>query len=239
MRRILVITLGVSLLLACGSKAKPFVPAAGAATVYGIIRLPADSPIPMYGENDVGRLRPAGCPAVTEEDRMPVRRLPDGNASGVVVTVKGKFEETEPHYTHVVTLKDCMLTPSALAVARGDYIRVRNVSTQTFSIVLQGSDEQEVKTGVTATFRVRDTGHLILHCTDAGACGRVDVLAETHPFHAVSDATGHYRIKNVPPDSDLTLHTWHPLLKENEMRLTVKPNTDTEAQLLVWPASQR
>lgn len=46
------------------------------------------------------------------------------------------------------------------------------------------------------------------------------VRVDPHPFHAVSDAEGSFRIEGIPP-GDYTLEAWHERLGTQELNVNV------------------
>ncbi|HCH37937.1 MAG TPA: hypothetical protein DEU67_07945, partial [Acidobacteria bacterium] len=51
-----------------------------------------------------------------------------------------------------------------------------------------------------------------------------------HPFHAVTDATGTFRINNIPP-GDYTLEFWHERLGQVHRSIRIEPAQTTEVTL--------
>ena len=63
------------------------------------------------------------------------------------------------------------------------------------------------------------------------------VVAE-HPYYAVSDEKGEFKLTDVPPGT-YTLHLWHESLGELEQQVTVRANAEARADFTLRKGTKR
>jgi hypothetical protein len=67
------------------------------------------------------------------------------------------------------------------------------------------------------------------------ACGRADVVVLGHPFFALTDAEGRFRIEGLPP-GELNVHAWHPLFREVRAVATASGASEaSDVELVIQP----
>ncbi len=56
------------------------------------------------------------------------------------------------------------------------------------------------------------------------------IRVDEHPFHAVTDAQGYFRISEIPPGS-YTLELWHEKLGTRQVPVHIEPGTTSRIEL--------
>ena len=67
----------------------------------------------------------------------------------------------------------------------------------------------------------RDPGMVVVKC-DVHAWMQAFIRVDPHPFHAVSDAEGRFRISDIPPGS-YVLESWHERLGPLRRPVRIEP----------------
>ena len=74
--------------------------------------------------------------------------------------------------------------------------------------------------GVRIKRRVDAAGMIVIKC-DVHGWMQAFIRVDAHPYHAVSDASGWFRIGNIPPGS-YTLEAWHEKLGSQEITVRIE-----------------
>ena len=112
----------------------------------------------------------------------------------------------------------CRFVPHAAVLTVGSTIVAVNSDAILHTAHLYGATEMNVALphhGSRGARIARDPGMVVVKC-DVHAWMQAFIRVDPHPFHAVSDAEGRFRISDIPPGS-YELEIWHerlgPLLK--------------------------
>lgn len=222
----------------------------GDAFIEGQVRLDEGyAEAPLYTMEDIGMTpanseRPEGCPPVRRSDRRPLSLAEDRGLGGVLVSISREepFEREPPGepQRRVVSIEECMLTPALMVARRGDSLVIRNETDQMFmprvvnDPFMQGLlPNQERVIPLEAAGRVVD-----IQCQISTGCGRSDVVVLGHPYFAVTDADGRFRIEGLPAGT-YQVHAWHPLVPEAATTVEATNQPSSEALVLTVRSRER
>lgn len=223
----------------------PPTPVVRYATLEGTIRIAdgAEVPtlpaamIPRHGNQNA----PEFCSPPRTTDRQLVRLAEDGHGlSGVIVTVtdfEGRNQPPHQPQVHDLTIRDCRLTPTMIDATAGDTLRLHNDDDFPFlpSLTSGGMTQALIK-GQTRDISLARGGSQMVGCGAFGpACGRSDVLVLNHPVHALSDATGHFRIAQVPSGEPITVTAVGLMYRPSPMGLTLQPGETRRVDFVLTP----
>lgn len=186
----------------------------GGGVIRGVVRF--EGPRPETEDFAVGAI---GNPMICGQ-AQPAEALVVGAGGGVANTVLSLSDITAgraPSATQVVVDQtSCRYVPHVTAVSTGVELRFTNSDSGTIHNVhaFYGYDEDDnwfnatTPFGVATSRVVQRTGVARLTC-DAGHFWMLGyVVAFAHPYFAVTDETGRFEIRDVPPGT-YTLHAWH------------------------------
>lgn len=158
--------------------------------------------------------------------RYYIRNAKTGHLAEAVVALSGKglraTDATRVAQTVNVDQKDFQFTPETIAIRAGDRVRFLNNDAQVHNVqsvssrhsfnvnMLSGSEHTETfpqAGGVRQPYRIGCTYHTAM---------RSWVYVFDHPWYQLTDATGTYRMKDVPP-GEYRLEVAHPA---GEMRMS-------------------
>jgi hypothetical protein len=171
-------------------------------------------------------------------DRQPVRLTADGKLIGVMAAAS-EFSQHPPAQklrVHQVVIKDCRLTPALLVAQIGDSIHLSNevdypllpgLGSDTFNQTLSHGQSRDI---------ALDTGGVkLLMCGFTAPCGRTDIIVMAHPYAAVTDDKGEFRIEDFPADETVRLNAWHPLFSEAFISVRVAHGETKTVELELTP----
>ena len=226
--------------------AKPLAPAKGVLT--GVVRLTPGADLPEYSDAHMERkilghteraAMPEMCSPPKLTDHQPVRLTDDGLLIGVMLAASEFSTQSEvAPMVREVKIEDCRLSPRLITAKKGDTLRVMNMVNYPFMPAY--GETTMVKTlipGQTYDVPLDKPGVSAVTCGFTALCGRTDVIVLEHPYHAVTDDKGHFRIENFPADEPVTLNAWHPLFKEAKIELTLGRGEERSVELVLEPAS--
>lgn len=148
----------------------------------------------------------SGVPGDVEADRMPA-----------VLTIDNR---------------DCRFEPHVAVATTGDTVIALNSDRVLHTTHYYGSLRSNVALpheGM-AVARVARVPGLVSVLCDVHGWMKAYVHVDEHPFHAVTDAEGHFQIANVPAGTH-TLKLWHERLGEQEHEVRVEPGKVTRLDL--------
>jgi plastocyanin len=227
-----------------GTAAAQAAAASGVGVVSGIIKLADGTQIPLGPDpRDNPGTRPptAPCAPISDADRRVVFA-----ASGtggltpihVAVTGMGRIPDAIPQ-TREVRALDCRFQPDLVGARVGDTLRFTNNSAPVLAAVLPGdSFLRTLSAGESAEVKLTRVGVLPAGCPIGAYCGGTHVISVAHPFWAVTNQAGRFRIEGLPLDEEIVVHAWHPLF--NEANLTFKLDAaqpEREVVLALTPVS--
>lgn len=184
------------------------------ATLTGHVRWQGPRPpaeamaVPSHGD-------PAHCG--TSQALDPLVVAADGGVQGAVLHLvditRGVEGSREPV---TVDQRQCRYVPRVVSVTVGAELRFTNNDPEVFHNVHgyygatgdEGWFNEASPAGVTLSRRVQRAGVARLQCDSGHTWMLAWVHAFPHPYHAVSDATGAYVVRDVPPGV-YRLRLWH------------------------------
>ncbi len=182
-------------------------PSARAADIFGTITLQGTPP----AEIEIEPLkRDANCGPLHKE--MPTTHFyalgPGGELGDVVVALKGIHgKSTGPAASPlVIEQKGCEYLPYISACQTGQKIVVKNLDPVLHNVhatpEVQGNQEEnraQMPNGPDLSFTFKSPEEFLRFKCDVHPWMFAYVSVFDHPYFAVSDGAGHYRIHNVPP----------------------------------------
>jgi hypothetical protein len=217
------------------------------AVLVGSIRLEAGRELPTYTPEAMERQVlphahvghfPGACTPERPEDRTPVRLTPDGKLIGVLVAAsefRAQLEPAKPT-VRILTIRDCRLTPTLLVARIGDILRVTNETSFPMMPVLPADTfHQPLVQGTSRDVSLPVGGVQQIVCGFSSPCGRTDMIILAHPFGAVTDEKGEFRIENFPADETLRVNAWHPLFFDVFDNVRVEHGEEKRIELVLTP----
>jgi hypothetical protein len=221
--------------------------AAPVATVFGHVRLASGEPLPEYPELMLGheplRAReapgplPPECAAAGMAARAPVTMDPARGLAGMVVTASDfrRYRPAKPA-AHRVRIERCSLQPQTIAMTEGDHLLIENLDAFPFAPLFGPAYEAKPLVRGQRLFLPTFPGTIEpISCSSDAPCGRTDVFVLRHPVHTVSDASGAFRIDNVPAGEQVRLTALHPLFEDADSQLWLEPGQKLRVDLVLRP----
>lgn len=129
--------------------------------------------------------------------------------------------------------KGCQFVPHVSVATAGVVIEATNSDPVLHTTHLYGAMEANLAlpmAGLRVSRVVEESGMVVVKC-DVHGWMQAFVRIDRHPFHAVTDATGAFRIENLPP-GDYTLESWHERLGRVRRTIHVEPEQTTTVSLI-------
>ncbi len=132
----------------------------------------------------------------------------------------------------VLDNRDCRFDPHVGVATVGDTIVATNgdptLHTTHYYGVLRGNISLPAS-GMMVSRVARFAGTISVLC-DVHGWMKSFIRVDEHPFHAVTDAQGHFRIFEIPPGS-YTLELWHEKLGTQQVPVHIEPGTTSRIEL--------
>ena len=158
----------------------------------------------------------------------------DGGIANVVVVVKAaKGKKLDPPVQNpVFDQKTCEFHPHILVFPAGSTIDVLNSdgilhNIHTTSTVNPSTNQAQPKFKPKIQVKVEKPEWPIKVQCDAHGWMNAWWISEEHPYVAVTDATGGFKIADLPP-GDYEVEIWHEKLGKKTEKVTVKSKEDTK-----------
>lgn len=156
--------------------------------------------------------------------------------ANVIVSVQGVPEpEPEPE-TLTLDNVECRFNPHAAAITAGSTIEAKNSDAVLHTTHLYGPTEINFSLpieGATASRTLDEPGMYVVKC-DVHGWMQAFIRVDTHPFHAVTDSDGRFRIEGLPP-GHYTLEVWHEKLGPLERDVRIDATTSTSIEIEYTP----
>lgn len=197
-------------------------PSRATGTLEGVVTLAGDTvPSPTTVENSTD---PEICGTEHSLRNLVVSREGRG-VRHVVVSLTGVAEEEIPDRAPgrlVIDNRDCQFVPHVAVATVGDTVVARNSDPTLHNTHYYGPMRSNIalaEQGMTASRVARRPGLVTVLC-DVHGWMKAYIRIDPHPFHAVTDARGRFRIEGVPPGR-YTLRIWHEELGTREVEVAV------------------
>lgn len=119
--------------------------------------------------------------------------------------------------------RDCQFVPHVAVATVGDTVVARNSDATLHNTHYYGpmrSNIALVQEGLTASRPALRTGLVTVLC-DVHGWMKAYIRIDPHPFHAVTDSAGRFRIEGVPPGT-YALEVWHEALGMRQVEVTIE-----------------
>ena len=205
------------------------VPAQSLGAITGVVRLAGDTSVgSTIIENSTdpeqcGKLHSLGDLVVADKSRgirHVIVALTDVPKSAVPSRRPSKLPDPL-----VLNNIDCQFVPHASVLRVGDVIRAVNSDTLLHSVHFYGRLTANLALpakGAEASLTVRRPGMIVVKC-DVHGWMQAFIRVDDHPFHAVTDEEGRFRIADVP-EGVYSMELWHEKLGIVRRKLQVEPN---------------
>lgn len=213
-------------------------------TVRGTVRLAEGVELPGYSLEEINgpqALAPWSehCAPARNADHHPVQMNEARGLSNVVIYAGSDDEEAffgalpapEPQ-TVPVRIEDCRLSPSVLALTRGDTVEVTQATPNEalLPVIGQSNFMEVLPEGQSREFPLEQGGVFAMHCAFAAPCARADLVVLYHQVHTLSGADGTFELQ-VPADQEVEIVAWHPLFSYARGTIRVDENGEAELNL--------
>lgn len=211
-----------------------------AGSVQGEVRLGGSSPVPVPT-----RVQNTTDPAVCGRAHTLEDWLVSGRTRGiqnVIVTVEGVPAGRIPPASPTRLLLDnkkCNFLPHASVLRAGSTIETLNSDPVLHTVHFYGPMDLNIALplkDMRVSRRMDASGMLVVKC-DVHGWMQAFVKVDSHAFHAVTDASGSFRIPDVPL-GDYVLHAWHEKLGDHRQPVRVRAGEMTRLAL-TYPAQQK
>jgi hypothetical protein len=229
----------------------PAVPQLKAATkpavLVGSVTLEPGALLPTYAPEQMERsvlthvsagTFPKECSPPRHDDRTPVRQTPDGKLIDVLLAASEFSQKVDPGPArmHTVEINDCRLGPRLVVARVGDGLHIVNKTDYALMPGLAAEGYNQTLTlGQMRDVRLDTAGTKTVLCGFNAPCGRADIIVMGHPFTAVTNAKGEFRIENFPADETVRIHAWHPLFHESLKEVRVAQGEEKRIELVLTP----
>ncbi len=167
----------------------------------------------------------------------------DGGLKNVFVHVKATFDEyTFDTPTEAVTMdqKGCVYAPRVFGVRVGQPIEILNSDDTVHNVHAlpmqnQEFNESQPRAGMRTTkiFTVPEV--MVRFKCDFHGWMAAHVGVVSHPFFAVTDATGAFDLKGLPPGT-YTIEAWHEVFGTRTQQVTIAAGSQQSVTLAFGPA---
>ena len=177
------------------------------------------------------------------DQRSNVVLVEDGMLANVFVTLDSGYDRAKvpPAPSESVTLeqKGCMYVPRVLALRAGQTLRVSNDDPTTHNVHTLAKRNGELNRNMgkgqpALEFTFDKPERPVPFKCDIHPWMGAAVFVEEHPWFAVSDAQGRFRIRDVPPGS-YEVEAIHETLGKVSGKVTVKAGSSTGIALTLLP----
>lgn len=177
---------------------------------------------------------PEACGRVQSRRDLLVSEVGRG-IRDVIVAVTGIPEEVRPTVEPghlVLDNRDCRFEPRAAVVTVGSTLETVNQDPVLHTVHLYGAREHNLALpvqGISRSVRLDEPGMITVLC-DVHGWMRATVRVDPHPFHAVTDRDGRFRIPDVPAGTR-ELEIWHERLGRLQRTVRLDPGSTEEIEI--------
>ena len=156
--------------------------------------------------------------------------------ANVIVSVHGVPVPVPVPETLTLDNVECRFEPHAAAITAGSTIEAKNSDAVLHTTHLYGPTEINFSLpieGATASRTLDEPGMYVVKC-DVHGWMQAFIRVDAHPFHAVTDSAGRFRIEGLPP-GNYTLELWHEKLGPLERDVRIDETTSTSIEIQYTP----
>lgn len=193
-------------------------------SVVGVALFPGTAP--ARAELEISGCEHAGASPALDNRTL----IADGRLQNVYVTVKGLrvIDAPVPEEPVFLDQSGCMYSPRVIGLQVGQELRVRNSDPLNHNVHLYprratfpNNIQAPGAADFTFVFKRKEPAPVPIGC-DIHPWMKSTVHLTDHPFFAVSDATGAFRIDGLPPGKH-TLTAWHEVYGKLTAKLDLPP----------------
>ena len=165
-----------------------------------------------------------------------------GGLENVVVQVVGaKGEVEKPETRPSITQKGCQFAPHVQVIPAGTRMNIFNedgIAHNVHTLSVENSSFNRLQPGVKKRMVTRKNDLAIpeiipMKC-DIHGWMKAWIIVVDHPYHAISDDQGSFKISGIPAGT-YTVESWHETLGKQTQEVTVQAGTDTEVKVVFKP----
>jgi len=228
----------------CGSprdtrRAAPAESPASTGTLEGVVKWTGVAiPIPTLVENTTD---PQVCGQKQTLADVVVSSRSRGVENVILALTDVPAEKTTPIVPGRLVLDNrrCSFTPHTSVLTVGSVIEATNSDPILHTTHLYGSTEANIALpvqGQRVPHTVDQAGMIVVKC-DVHGWMQAFVRVDPHPFHAVSDSSGAFRMSGMPPGT-YTLEAWHEKLGTKRIRVQIRGGETERVALEYSPAQE-
>lgn len=192
--------------------------------VEGVVRLAGDAvALPTLIENSTD---PDLCGKTHSLEDLVVSQTSRGVRHVIIALTDVPRSAVPPRDRAELVLdnRDCRFVPHASVVRVGDVIRATNSDTVAHNAHYYGRIEANLALptkGTSVSHTARRAGTIVVKC-DIHGWMQAFIRVDDHPFHAVTDPEGRFRIANLP-EGVYTMELWHERLGTLSRKVRIEP----------------
>ncbi len=206
--------------------------AAGYGTLEGIVTLDGEAvPEPTLIRNTTD---PEACGSSHTLEDMVVSRDNLGIRYAIVALADVPAKVTPPAAPERLVLNnvDCTFSPHASVLTVGSTIEAVNSDALLHNVHLYGAARANIalpSRGLRVEKILTTPGLIVVKC-DVHGWMQAFVRVDSHPFHAVSNADGHFRIPDIPAGTH-DLEIWHEKLGRQRKTIRIEGGKTRQIQV--------
>lgn len=153
----------------------------------------------------------------------------EGGLANVIVAIQNAPTRETPPKTLTLDNAACRFEPHVAVVTAGSTIEAKNSDAVLHTTHLYGPAEINISLpiqGATSSRTLESTGIYSVKC-DVHGWMQAYIRVDRHPFHAVTDPDGRFRIEGVPTGTH-RLEVWHEHFGSQKHTVTVEANTTSQ-----------
>jgi hypothetical protein len=220
--------------IACGGRAAAEyreIPVPDGATITGVVRaggeLPKLPPQPVYKQTET-------CGTEMPDERLVVG--PNGALANAVVYLSDIKAGKPTHLENALRLdnRKCAFVPHVSSATMGQTLEIHNSDPFLHDAHALLGSRTLFNVGIPKDRTVQqpllETGLVEINCNVRHTWMHAYLYVAEHPYHAVTDAQGHFSIDGVPPGG-WTLHVWHEMLGSTDRHVKVGPGEKNQQEI--------
>ena len=197
-------------------------PVVSLGALEGFVRLAGDLvPHPTYVKNTTD---PLVCGQMQSLEDLLISTV-DRGVKNVIVALTDVPVSKIPPLTpsrFVLDNRECRFVPHVSVLTVGNLIVATNSDTLLHTVHFYGALKINIALpkGLTVTKITDEPGMIIVKC-DVHGWMQAFIRVDAHPFHAVTDESGHFHIPNIPAGT-YSLEIWHERLGRQKRTIRIK-----------------